>query len=112
MITTTAPQALTLLNDKTVLAWSQAFAGRALAAPDPVDAAFELAYSRHPDAWEKDMVATFFHKQKAVIHDRTVKGEKLALPAAVPDGMEPEYAAAFVDFCQMLINSNEFVYRN
>jgi len=112
MITTTAPQALTLLNDRTVLAWSQAFAARALATLDPVDAAFELAYSRHPDAWEKDTVATFFHKQKAVIHDRTVKGEKLALPAAVPAGIEPEYAAAFVDFCQMLINSNEFVYRN
>jgi len=112
MITTTAPQALTLLNDRTVLAWSQALAGRALAAPDPVDAAFELVYSRHPDSWEKDTIATFFHKQKTVIHDRTAKGEKLALPAPAPDGMEPEYAAAFVDFCQMLLNSNEFVYRN
>jgi hypothetical protein len=30
----------------------------------------------------------------------------------VPDGMTPEAAAAFVDFCQMLLNSNEFVYRN
>src|SRR6185503_1433241 len=57
MITTTAPQALTMLNDKTVLAWSQAFAARALASPDPVNAAFELAYSRQPDAWEKDTVA-------------------------------------------------------
>ena len=25
--------------------------------------------------------------------------------------MEPAYAAAFVDFCQMLLNSNEFVYQ-
>jgi hypothetical protein len=112
MVTTTAPQALTMLNDKVVLQWAQAFAQRALAGREPVDAAFELAYSRKPDAWEKDAVATFFHKQQAVIHERAAKGEKLALPATMPQGVEPEYAAAFVDFCQMLLNSNEFVYRN
>jgi Protein of unknown function (DUF1553)/Protein of unknown function (DUF1549) len=112
MVTTTAPQALTLLNDKTVLQWAQAFAGRVLTAPDPVDAAFELAYQRRPDSWERDTVSTFFHKQKAVIAERAARGEKLALPAAAPEGMEPEQAAAFVDFCQMLLNSNEFVYRN
>ena len=112
MITTTAPQALTLLNDRVVLEWAQAFAGKALAAKDPVDAAFRLAYSRPPDPWEKDTVATFFHKQSSLIHDREAKGEKLALPSSVPEGVQPEYAAAFVDFCQMLLNSNEFVYRN
>ena len=112
MVTTTAPQALTLLNDKTVLQWAQAFAGRALAAPDPVDAAFELAYQRRPDSWEKDTVATFFHKQKTVIAERSARGEKLALPASLPENADREYAAAFVDFCQMLLNSNEFVYRN
>jgi hypothetical protein len=112
MVTTTAPQALTLLNDRTVLEWAQAFAGRALAAPDPVASAFLLAYQRPPDAWERDTVSTFFHKQKAVIADRAAHGEKLALPAQTPAGMAPEQAAAFVDFCQMLLNSNEFVYRN
>ena len=30
-VTTTAPQALTMLNDKVALEWAQAFAGRALA---------------------------------------------------------------------------------
>ena len=82
MITTTAPQALTMLNDKVALEWAQAFAGRALAAPDPVERAFRLAYSRPPDPWEKDTVATFFHKQKARdCRARARKGEKLALPA-------------------------------
>ena len=33
-------------------------------------------------------------------------------PMPAPAGVETEYAAAFVDFCQMLLNSNEFVYRN
>jgi hypothetical protein len=112
MVTTTAPQALSLINDRVVLEWAQAFAGRALKEADPVSAAFRLAYSRQPDPWEKDTVATFFHKQKAVIEERTARGEKLALPASLPTGTDPEYAAAFVDFCQMLLNSNEFVYRN
>jgi hypothetical protein len=30
----------------------------------------------------------------------------------VPPGMEPARAAAFVDLCQALLNSNEFVYVN
>jgi hypothetical protein len=111
-VTTTAPQALTMLNDRVALEWAQAFAARALAAKDPVDRAFRLAYGRPPDGWEKDTAATFFHKQKSVIADRLAKDEKLALPTAMPDGLEPAYAAAFVDFCQMLMNSNEFVYGN
>jgi Protein of unknown function (DUF1553)/Protein of unknown function (DUF1549) len=115
-VTTTAPQALTMLNDRVALEWAQAFAGRALAAKDPVDRAYRLAYSRPPDPWEKDTVATFLHKQETVIAARLAKGiaqgENPALPAVMPEGLEPAYAAAFVDFCQMLMNSNEFVYRN
>jgi len=81
-VTTTAPQALTMLNDKVVLEWASALADRASKAPDPVRAAFQLAYSRPPDPWEKDTVATFLHKQ------------------------------GFADFCHMLLISNEFVYVN
>ena len=46
------------------------------------------------------------------IAERLAHGEKIALPAEMPQNVEPAYAAAFVDFCQMLLNSNEFVYRN
>jgi hypothetical protein len=111
-VTVTAPQALTMLNDRVALTWARGFAERALASKDPVETAYRLAYSRVPDAWEKDTVATFFHKQKALLDARLQRGEKLALPASLPDGVDPAYAAAFVDFCQMLMNSNEFVYRN
>ena len=55
-VTTTAPQALTMLNDKVVLEWANALAERASKAPDPVAAAFQLAYARQPDSWEKDTV--------------------------------------------------------
>ena len=121
-VTVTAPQALTMLNDRVALGWARAFAGRVLAQKDPVEAAYRLAYSRVPDPWEKDTVATFLQKQKTVIEARQQRGESLAMPAgmampagaehALPEGVDAAYAAAFVDFCQMLLNSNEFVYRN
>jgi hypothetical protein len=71
-----------MLNDRVVLEWANALADRASKAPDPIGAAFQLAYSRPPDSWEKDTVATFLHRQ------------------------------AFADFCHTLLISNEFVYVN
>ena len=111
-VTTTAPQALAMLNDKVALEWARGFAGRVLVDKDPVGRAFELAYSRVPDGWEKDTVATFIEKQKKLIAGRVSAGQAIALPLTTPDGVDPAYAAAFVDFCQMILNSNEFVYRN
>src|SRR5260221_11237498 len=62
--TITAPQAMSLLNSKVSLEWSQAFAGRVLktAGTDQaasVDTAYRLAYGRHPTGAEKDVVLTF-----------------------------------------------------
>ena len=72
-----------------------------------------LAYGRRPDGWEKDTVQTFFAKQKALLEERAAAGQKLALPEhALPSGITPPQAAALVDFCHMLLNSNEFVYQN
>ena len=116
--TITAPQALSLLNDKLTLEWAQAFAGRVLQqcgndVTKSVQQAFRLAYGRIPDGWEKDTVLTFLEKQKGIISDRLAANEKVALPfGTLPSGIEPATAAAMVDFCHMLLNSNEFVYRN
>jgi uncharacterized protein DUF1553/uncharacterized protein DUF1549 len=116
--TITAPQALSLLNDKLTLRWAQAFAGRVIeqAGGDvnaQVETAFRLAFGRRPDGWEKDTVQTFFAKQRALLEDRVAAGQKLALPERpLADGMTAPQAAALVDFCHMLLNSNEFVYRN
>ncbi len=115
--TITAPQAMALLNGKVSLEWAQAFAGRVLseAGADPkaqVDDAYRLAYGRHPDGFEKDTVLTFFAKQKELVAERASAGEKLAMPARMPAGFDQAQAATLVDFCQMLLNSNEFVYRN
>jgi len=113
--TITAPQAMSLLNSKVSLDWAEAFAGRVLkqAGTDQnrqIESAYRLAFGRRPDGFEKDSVLTFFAKQKTLVAARGP--EKLALPAFLPEGYDPAQAAVLVDFCQMLFNSNEFVYRN
>ncbi|MEP7365877.1 MAG: DUF1549 and DUF1553 domain-containing protein [Acidobacteriota bacterium] len=114
--TVTAPQALTLLNGEHSIEWAQALAGRVIerAGEDPaaiVTEAFRLAYSRAPEPAEKDRVLTFLGNQKRVIAERIEKGEPVALPTPAADKMEAPAAAALVDLCLALLNSNEFVYR-
>ncbi len=101
--TTTAPQALTLLNSPLTAEWSRQFATRVtgMAGSDrskQVEAAYRLAYSRRPAPREMDTALTFFARQAEVI----------AAEKRVKDSAE---AAALADFCLMLLNSNEFVYR-
>ncbi len=116
-ITTTAPQALTMLNSRLALEWAQAFAGRVLdsAGPDlnaQIDAAYRMAFSRRPDKTELAVAHSFFGRHRAILAERVAAGEKLALPGANHGTIEPAAAASLVDFCHMLMNSNEFVYRN
>jgi hypothetical protein len=92
--TTTAPQALTLLNSSLTANWSREFAARVERAAGPdrgrqVREAFALAYARQPDATELDTSLTFLAKQTETTGSAS---------------------AALADFCLMLLNSNEFVY--
>ena len=116
-LTITAPQAMAMLNNQVSLEWAQALAGRVLreAGTDPqrqIETAYRLAYSRKPNGSDQDLVQTFLAKQKTVIAERTAAGGKLAQPTGMSAGYDPAEAAALVDFCHMLLNSNEFVYRN
>ena len=99
--TTTAPQALALLNSAMATGWAEAFAARVLnqAGDDltrQVRAAYVLAYSRAPDDWEASVSLEFLHRQAQLV-------------AADPERSSAELALQ--DFCLMLLNSNEFVYR-
>ena len=114
--TITAPQALSLLNDRAAIDWAQNFAGRVISkagldSKSQVEAAYILAFARQPDGWETDTVLTFLEKQSKVIQSRIAKGESIALPTNVPEKAEPARLAALVDFCHSLLNSNEFVYQ-
>lgn len=115
--TITAPQALSLLNDRAAIDWAQKFAGRVVSKAgldqkSQVETAYQLAYNRKPDGWETDTVLTFLEKQSGLIRSRIEKGEEIALPANAPPNAEPARMAALVDFCNTIFNSNEFVYQD
>jgi hypothetical protein len=105
--TTTAPQALMLLNSKVTLDMARAFAGRVLAeaGSDPakvIDRAHRLALGRAPGADEQQTMRYFLDRETALL-----KGRKL--PAA-PTAADPAFAAAVTDLCHALLNVNEFLY--
>ena len=95
--TTTAPQALSLLNDKAVLDSAKALAARAMKSSnnseDWIKNAYQLAFTRVPNVQELETASKFLRSQAAIISSQNVE-------------------AAFVDFCHVLLNSNEFVYVN
>ena len=110
-------QSLILMNDPLVMEWSRALAGRVLndggiALDQQVDRAYRLALSRMPNADERTAVLDFLQQQSTLHAGRLAHNEKPPMPAELPAGMDPAKAAAFVDFCHALLNSNEFLYVN
>jgi hypothetical protein len=96
--TTTAPQALMLLNGKAALDIARAFAQRVLAdaGRDPahvVERACRLALGRAPQSDERQTLLAFLDRESAL-----GKGSKDA------------FASAVVDLCHALLNLNEFLY--
>ena len=116
-VTTTPLQALNLLNSELTLQWAESFAGRVIQSAggdstQQVDAAYRLAFSRPPDEGEKAAVKKFFDRHHEIVGERAAAGEALALPPELAEHADKVEAATLVDFCHMLINANEFVYRN
>jgi hypothetical protein len=117
MVTTSPIQALTLLNNKLTVEWAQAFAGRVLSEAGTdfdrqIDTAYRLAFSRSPDKAEQEIARRFFDRHREILYERLAANEPLALPAHSAVPCDPPQVASLVDFCHMLINANEFVYRN
>jgi len=116
-ITTSPTQALNLLNSELTLQWAQNFAERVikLAGPDlheQIDAAYRIAFSRHPSSAECEAIKRFFERHREIISERSAANEPLAIPSSLPADADKIEAATLVDLCHMLINANEFVYRN
>jgi hypothetical protein len=116
--TVTPPQSLDLLNNELVLDWARSLAGRVfndsgLTPAAEVDRAFRLAYGRAPSAEEQKIAENFLAKQTPVMVARLASSdEKPLMPTNLPQGMDQARAAAFVDLCHMLLDSNEFLYIN
>ena len=90
-VTTTAPQALTLLNDAIVLGYAKNFAARVVTesgsdADKAIDRAFALSLSRPPSTEERTAMRDFLKQHKG------------------------PFADAVTDLCHSLLNLNEFLY--
>ncbi|MBP6819939.1 MAG: DUF1553 domain-containing protein [Acidobacteria bacterium] len=116
-VTTTAPQALSLLNDNMILRAARNFAGRVLTdcqndVNAQINAAYRLAFSREPDAAERKLAVEFLRKQTALVKSPTNQKNSAEFTAKLSSTIDPAHVAAFTDFCHVLLNSNEFVYVN
>jgi hypothetical protein len=86
--------------------------------PPAPDAVAAFLADRSPDAFakvvdrESKMAFDFLQRHRAIVAARAKAGDKLAGMASLPAGVDAVDAATLVDFCHMLINSNEFVYVN
>jgi hypothetical protein len=112
--TTTAPQALVMLNSKFTLDEARRWSGRLFAAASDdralISAAYGQAYCRQPTAAELDLCTKFIAAQATAIGRRGSSPEKDILPEPLPKSQPASHAAAVVDFCHALLNSNEFLY--
>ena len=96
--TTTAPQALALLNSGLARHCAEGLAGRVAAGGDPrvaVARAYRIAFGRDPTESEARLAAAFLAAQRS---------------AYARDGRPDPDRSALVDFCQALIGMNEFIY--
>jgi hypothetical protein len=118
--TVTAPQALDILNNNLILEWASGFAGRIMSESkssteswEQIDRAYKMTYGRGATPDELKTATAFLEQQTAVMAKRLASGgTKPPMPTKTPEGMDPARAAAFVDLCQMLFASNEFLYVN
>ncbi|HEX4150012.1 MAG TPA: DUF1549 and DUF1553 domain-containing protein, partial [Pirellulales bacterium] len=114
-VSTTAPQALVMLNSEFSLAAARDLAGYVLRAARPDRAAqIELVYQRTlgraPTAHEVRAAEKFLADQAAQL--KSTGGESLALPSPAPsaESISKSDAAALVDLCLAMFNLNEFIY--
>jgi hypothetical protein len=115
-VTISPMQALTLLNNQSSLEWAQAFAGKVInqSGSEPaaqIETCYLNAYCRAPEKKEVALGLEFFKEQREIILEKGPNNE-LLLPAGAGDLPDRAAAAALVDYCHMLLNSNEFVYQN
>jgi len=123
--TTTAPQALTLLNGRWTLDRARALAGRVLRMSEGdrgrvVEAAYQATLQRMPEPDQRAAAEDFLREQSALLAQRLAEPVEKAVPLALPADTNDHSAdnpptarawqSALVDFCHVLLNSNEFLY--
>lgn len=111
---TTAPQALGLLNSELSVNVARQLAGLVLASSSASEEQIELLYQRtlcrRPTAEEIVLVRQFLDQQRAALDSGISHGEAVVLPTPKPADIHRAHAAAWVDLCLAILNSNEFLY--
>jgi hypothetical protein len=84
-VTTTAPQALALINSDLVFEWSKALAGRVTKEAGSSETAqierlYQILYSRSPDAFEKSKLLAFLDSQESITAKQLADGKKVNTP--------------------------------
>lgn len=104
-------QALNLLNDPVFFEAAQALAVRVAQAGDGdrFTEVFRLCLAREPDSQEKDMLATFWQRQKELF-EREPEAVESVIPYKM-SGVEPAELAAWVTLGRGLMNLDEFITR-
>ena len=121
---TTAPQALVLLNSEQSLAAARDLAGFVMQHADDsfresesnsrselaTNLLWQRTLSRQPTAVEQAAAREFLKAQTTLLQQGGRKADDLALPTPLTADAEPHAAAALVDLCLAMFNLNEFVY--
>jgi hypothetical protein len=104
-VTTTAPQALALINSDLVFQWSQALAARVLqeAGDDEakqLERLYQILFARSPDAFEQQTLHAFLDKQAQLTQAQLAQGKKIAAPDGY--GVTPQVNAQLDKLFQAL----------
>jgi hypothetical protein len=79
-----------------------------------VEAQIALCYrrvlSRSPTVDEAGAARALLAGETQRLHEEGHAAEQLALPRPLAEGADPYQAAALVEFCLAMFNTNEFVY--
>ncbi len=113
--TTTAPQALELLNGEMTQQAARQWSGKLLSECGNDEAklvreAYCQAFGRQPQDTEIKAAEEFVEKQAAEIKTESATPDEKQLPLPVPVKLDRVKAAAVVDFCHALLCSNEFLF--
>ncbi len=117
--TTTAPQALLMLNSEFTLTAAERWAERLQAASKKsaesasddrplITAAYRDAYARTPSDAELEVCEKFIVRQAVALSNET--GASGKTPTADSVSSDAGHRSAVVDFCHAILNSNEFLY--
>ncbi len=113
--TTTAPQALEMLNGESTADAARQWGGKLLSECGEDEAklvreAYADAYGRPPKDDEVKTAERFIDRQAAELRSEATPPADNQLPIPMPIKINRAKAAAVVDFCHAVLCSNEFLY--